>query len=280
LLRAADAEAGSSAAIQLPADALIIVPVRGFVLFPGTVFPVAVARPKSIKAAQQAVREQRQIGILMQRDPEVAEPGPLDLHRVGTVANLVRYVTAPDGSHHLVCQGEQRFRVLDFVGGFPFLAARVNRIEEPEVRTPEIEARFLNLQRQAIEALELLPQEPQELIAAVQRSGHEYGVFGPRPALCRQGLFRRYCNGIIAALYNPGHRAIPVGAKPQRKPQAGFHHAAHQSAHPAGLRDQHADRDRPGHERRDVSLDPPDGREASWLESGGAVDQGRRCPRW
>src|SRR5262249_28378814 len=73
-----------------------------------------------------------------------------------------------DGSHHLVCQGEQRFRVLDFVGGFPFLAARVNRIEEPEVRTPEIEARFLNLQRQAIEALELLPQEPQELIAAVQ----------------------------------------------------------------------------------------------------------------
>jgi ATP-dependent Lon protease len=168
LLRAADAEAGSSAAIQLPADALIIVPVRGFVLFPGTVFPVAVARPKSIKAAQQAVREQRQIGILMQRDPEVAEPGPLDLHRVGTVANLVRYVTAPDGSHHLVCQGEQRFRVLDFVGGFPFLAARVNRIEEPEVRTPEIEARFLNLQRQAIEALELLPQEPQELIAAVQ----------------------------------------------------------------------------------------------------------------
>ena len=47
----------------------------------------------------QAVREQRQIGILMQRDQAVEDPGPADLYRVGTVANLVRYVTAPDGNH-------------------------------------------------------------------------------------------------------------------------------------------------------------------------------------
>jgi ATP-dependent Lon protease len=168
LLRAADAERGSAGSIELPPDALIIMPVRNFVLFPGTVFPVTIGRPRSIHAAQQAVREQRQVGILMQRDPELAEPGPLDLHRIGTVANLVRYVTAPDGSHHAVCQGEQRFRVVDFPSGFPFLVARVQRIAEPDARTPELEARFLNLQRQAIEALELLPQAPQELIAAIQ----------------------------------------------------------------------------------------------------------------
>jgi ATP-dependent Lon protease len=165
---AADAESGSGGKSDLPPDALIIVPVRGIVLFPGTVFPVTIGRPRSIRAAQQAVREQRQIGILMQRDPELAEPEPLDLHRVGTLANLVRYVTAPDGSHHLVCQGEQRFRVVDFLSGYPFLVARVKRIEEPEVRTPELEARFLNLQRQAVEAFELLPQAPQELISAIR----------------------------------------------------------------------------------------------------------------
>jgi ATP-dependent Lon protease len=168
LSRAADAESGSGGRPDLPADALIIVPVRSIVLFPGTVFPVTIGRPRSIRAAQQAVRDQRQIGILMQRDPQLEEPEPLDLHRVGTVANIVRYVTAPDGSHHLVCQGEQRFRVVDFLSGYPFLVARVNRIEEPEVRTPELEARFLNLQRQAVEALELLPQAPQELISAMQ----------------------------------------------------------------------------------------------------------------
>jgi ATP-dependent Lon protease len=174
LLRAADVDArsaGSAAATSappVPQDALIILPVRGFVLFPGTVFPITVGRQRSIRAAQQAMREQRQVGVLMQRDPELAEPEPNDLHRVGTIANIVRYVTAPDGSHHLVCQGEQRFRVADFLGGFPFLVARVVRVDDPQVRTPEIEARFLNLQRQAIEALELLPQAPPELISTVQ----------------------------------------------------------------------------------------------------------------
>ena len=152
----------------LPSDALVIVPVRNTVLFPGLVLPITVGRPGSVAAAQQAVREQRQVGILMQRDPEVAEPTPVAMHRIGTVANIVRYVTAPDGGHHLVCQGDQRFQVLDFLDGWPFLAARVARIPEPDTRTPEIEARFLNLQRQAVEALQLLPQAPPELLAAIQ----------------------------------------------------------------------------------------------------------------
>jgi ATP-dependent Lon protease len=173
LPRAADAETGAAAgpAKSLPPDALIIMPVRGFVLFPSTIFPAAVGRARSIRAAQQAVRDEAQLGVLMQRDPQVEEPQALDLHRVGTVANVVRYVTAPDGTHHLVCQGVQRFRVIEFLGGFPYLVARVSRIEEPEVAGSEIEARFLNLQRQAIEALELLPQVPQELIAAVRSAG-------------------------------------------------------------------------------------------------------------
>ena len=165
---AAQTNRGPGAIPELPSDALIILPVRGLVLFPGTVLPIAVGRPRSVLAAQQAVREQRQVGVLMQRDPEVAEPAPVDLHRVGTIANIVRYVTAPDGTHHMVCQGEQRFRVIDFLGGWPFLVARVQRIEEPNIRTPEIEARFVNLQRQAVEAVQLLPQAPPELLQMLQ----------------------------------------------------------------------------------------------------------------
>jgi ATP-dependent Lon protease len=130
--------------------------------------PITLGRPEAIAAAQQAVREQRQIGILLQRDAELNEPGPDDLHRVGTVANIVRYLTGPDDSHHIVCQGIQRIRVLDFLPGTPFPAARVLNIPEPTTSSPEIEARFLNLQRQAIEAAELLPQPPQELIAILQ----------------------------------------------------------------------------------------------------------------
>ena len=152
----------------LPADALIIVPVRNTVLFPGMVLPITVGRAKSIAAAQQAVRDQREVGILLQRSADIADPSPVDMHRMGTIANVVRYVTAPDGSHHLICQGEQRFQIVEYLSGWPFFVARVTRIPEPEGLSAEIEARFVNLKAQTLEAIQLLPQAPAELLAAVQ----------------------------------------------------------------------------------------------------------------
>ena len=162
------ASLGASSMPALPPDALIIVPVRNTVLFPGLVLPITLGRPKSIAAAQQAVRDQRQVGILLQRAAEVEDPTAIDMHRMGTLANVVRYITTPDGSHHLVCQGEQRFQIVEYLSGWPFLVARVLRIAEPETRSPEIEARFVNLKAQAVEAVELLPQAPAELVAAIQ----------------------------------------------------------------------------------------------------------------
>ncbi|MEJ0092408.1 MAG: endopeptidase La [Methylocella sp.] len=170
ILRAADAGAPAAVAsprVDLPEDALIIVPVRNFVLFPGVVMPVTVGRPKSIAAAQEAVRQGRPVGLLMQRDANDEDALPLNMHRMGVVASVLRYIAAPDGGHHLICQGEQRFYVEEFVREQPFLAARVRRIEESDARSPDIEARFVHLQGQASEALQLLPQTPNELIAAV-----------------------------------------------------------------------------------------------------------------
>jgi ATP-dependent Lon protease len=152
----------------LPPDALIIVPVRNTVLFPGLVLPITLGRQKSIAAAQQAVRDQRQVGILLQRDADVSEPSPLDMHRMGTLANVVRYITTPDGSHHLVCQGEQRFQVVEYLNGWPFFVARVLQIPEPEATSSEVEARFVNLKAQTLEAVGLLPQAPPDLLAAIQ----------------------------------------------------------------------------------------------------------------
>jgi len=162
------AQGAAPPARPVPADALIIIPVRNTLLFPGMVLPFTLGRERSIAAAQQAVRDQRQVGILMQRAADVADPSPIDMHRMGTIANIVRYVTAPDGTHHLVCQGDQRFQIAEFLSGWPFFVARVMRITEPEVRSDEIEARFLHLRNQATEAVQLLPQAPPELLAAVQ----------------------------------------------------------------------------------------------------------------
>jgi ATP-dependent Lon protease len=157
-----------SALPPLPSDALIVVPVRNTVLFPGLVLPITLNRPKSVAAAQQAVREQRQVGVLLQREAAVDDPAGIDMHRMGTLANVLRFVTTPDGAHHLVCQGEQRFQIVEYLGGWPFLVARVLRIAEPETSSSEIEARFVNLKSQTLEAIGLLPQAPAELLAAIQ----------------------------------------------------------------------------------------------------------------
>jgi ATP-dependent Lon protease len=165
---ASEENLGGSQGPPLPPDALIIVPVRGMVLFPGTVLPITLGRTRSVLAAQRAVREQKPVGIVMQRNAEVEDPLPVDLHRMGAVANIVRYITAPDGTHHLVCQGEQRFRVVEYLNGWPFFVAEVVRIPEPTPSSDEIEARFVHLKRQAVEAMQLLPQAPNELLATIQ----------------------------------------------------------------------------------------------------------------
>ncbi len=161
-------QANSRQPIELPPDTLAIVPVRGMVLFPGLVLPMAVTRPKSIAAAQDAVRRGAPLGFILQKNADIEDPGPADLYQIGTVAGVLRYLTAPDGAHHLVCQGQHRFRVVRFLEGFPFLVAQIEELGESEVRTPEVEARVVHLRRQAEEAIALLPQAPPELAHAVR----------------------------------------------------------------------------------------------------------------
>jgi len=148
---------------RLPAGAVAIVPVRSAAVFPGAVVPLAIAREMSIAAAQEAMRSGNKFGILVQRDPKVDAPTPADLYSVGVIAKVIRYVTAADGSHHVVCQGESRFRVIEMVREKPFLAARVEQIAEPAAVGAEVEARFTVLKERALEALALLPHAPPEL---------------------------------------------------------------------------------------------------------------------
>jgi ATP-dependent Lon protease len=152
----------------LPEDALIVIPMRNTVLFPGVISPVTVGRASSVAAAQEAVRAEKKVGFLLQRDPKTDDTRPGDLHWVGTAGQIVRYITGAEGAHHLVVQGTGRFRVLEFLEGWPYLVARVEAIAPKEESTPAIEARFLQLKEQAVEAIGLLPNAPEELAAVVQ----------------------------------------------------------------------------------------------------------------
>src|SRR5688500_7059114 len=98
---AASQPGGEGASRPLPDDALIILPARNMVMFPGVVMPITIGRARSQAAAQEAVRSGRPIGVLLQRKPETEEPGPAELDWGGAAASVARDVTATDGAPHL-----------------------------------------------------------------------------------------------------------------------------------------------------------------------------------
>jgi ATP-dependent Lon protease len=147
---------------------LIIIPVRDLVTFPGVVLPVSVNRPRSVAAAQEAVRTRRKVGFLLQKDPKTEDPGAGDLYPIGTMASIARFVTGQDGVHHLIVQGEQRFSLRQISQTDPYIRALVEMHADPASVSREVEARGVYLRERALEAVRLLPQAPAELLSTIQ----------------------------------------------------------------------------------------------------------------
>ncbi|HZX33158.1 MAG TPA: LON peptidase substrate-binding domain-containing protein, partial [Rhodocyclaceae bacterium] len=154
---------------ELPEGALIIIPVRDVVLLPGLLMPVPIGRRFAISATQEAIQQNKPVGILLQKNPDDDAPDLDKFHGMGTIANIVRYITGPDGSHQVVCHGLQRFRVSEFLKGYPFYAARVERrLLEPDPESPSVKARMEQIKERAAELLKLMPTPPPEIGNAIR----------------------------------------------------------------------------------------------------------------
>lgn len=156
-----------AASFLLAEDELILIPVRDFILFPGLIAPLAINRASSIAAAQSAARNARKVGILLQRDVQLDELTAEGLYSIGTVATVLRYITTRNGTHNIVCHGEQRFRVIEFSKTSPYLVAKVELLDEKEENTPEIEAHMLQVRTHMRELISLMPQLPEDLGEAI-----------------------------------------------------------------------------------------------------------------
>ena len=153
---------------ELPPDVIALVPMRNVVLFPHVLMPITVGRIKSIAAVEHALHSNAPVGIVLQKDATVDDPGLDALCSIGTVANIVRHLTSAEGLRHAVCQGLERFRIDELVEGYPFLAARIQRIDESELVSTQAEALAMRLRERAVEILSLLPGVPAELAHALQ----------------------------------------------------------------------------------------------------------------
>jgi ATP-dependent Lon protease len=158
------ATVGDAGEIQIPEvpDTLSILPLRGFVIFPGTVAPLNVRRPASIKLLDETLPQSKIIGLIAQRDESKEDPGPQDLHTVGTAAIVLKLLRQGDDHVIALVQGLRRFALRKIVATHPYLRAEVTVLDSIAVSaTKEFEAEFRNLRDSAAQLLELTADAPE-----------------------------------------------------------------------------------------------------------------------
>lgn len=152
---------------NIPSE-LPILPLRGLVVYPQTAVPLTIGQPRSIRLVDDTVSgDQRLIGLVASRNPELESPEPADLFQYGTVAVVHRLFRAPDGTIRLVVQGLVRFLVSEFIQLEPYLKAKIELAPEKIEEGAEIEALARNARDQFQRIAEMIPSIPRELVAAV-----------------------------------------------------------------------------------------------------------------
>jgi len=144
-------------------EELSILPVRGFVVFPGTVVPLNIQRAASIKLLDDTLPRTKVIGLVTQRDEAKEDPEPQDLYGVGTAALVMKLLRQTDDHVLVIAQGLRRFSLHKIVTTSPFLRAEIELLKSvspPESK--EWEATFRNLRDSAARLFELTPDAPEQ----------------------------------------------------------------------------------------------------------------------
>ena len=148
---------------------LPILPIRGLVLFPGMIVPLTIGRPSALKLVDSELPENKNLGLVTQRDEQLDHPEPSDLFGVGVSAQVVKLIRQPDGVVVLIVQVLRRIALESFVQTEPYLRAIVQSVNTvfPEGDDTELQASFNNLRRSALKLLELSPEIPDQARAAL-----------------------------------------------------------------------------------------------------------------
>jgi ATP-dependent Lon protease len=151
-------------------ETLPILPLRNTVLFPGVIIPITVGRDKSMKLVRDLYQKTKIIGTVAQKDPNVDDPGPDEMFKVGTVAQLLRILEMPDGSTSVIIQGKKRFSIKEVVASEPYYIARVSALEDvkPRRKDHEFEAIVGSLKDLSLKIIKLSSNIPPETSFAVK----------------------------------------------------------------------------------------------------------------
>ncbi|HEV7382156.1 MAG TPA: endopeptidase La, partial [Dyadobacter sp.] len=158
---------GSDEPLELPNE-LAILPIRQTVLFPGMVIPVTVVRQKAIRLVKKIYRNsdinQRILGAVTQEKPNKEDPSAEDLYKIGTVAQILKMITLPDGNVTIIVQGRQRFEIKSIISEDPYITAEIEPIIDTPIASSKKESKALlqSLRDGAHKIMRLNPEIPQE----------------------------------------------------------------------------------------------------------------------
>src|SRR5689334_14916569 len=157
------ADTSDESKMQRIPEELSILPVRGFVVFPGTIVPLNVRRPASIALLDDTLPRTKIIGLVTQRDEAKEDPQAQDLHSVGTAALVLKMIRQADDHVVLIARGMQRFTLRKIVATSPFIRAEVDLLKSiSPPASKEWEATFRNLRDSAAHLFERTPEAPEQ----------------------------------------------------------------------------------------------------------------------
>ena len=154
---------------ELPNN-LAILPLRNMVLFPGVVIPITAGRDKSIRVINEANAEGKIIGVVAQKNEEDEDPTKNDIHKIGTVAKILRVLKMPDGNVTVILQGKKRFEIDTVITENPYIRAEVKEVSEkrPGKHDTEFVAILDSIKELAIQIIKESPNIPSEATFAIK----------------------------------------------------------------------------------------------------------------
>ena len=151
-------------------ELLAILPLRNMVLFPGVVIPITAGRDKSIKLINDANAVGKTIGVVAQINEEDEDPTKDDIHKIGTVARILRVLKMPDGNVTVILQGKKRFEIDTVVEELPYITAKIKEVPEkrPKKNDTEFVAILDSIKEIAIQIIKESPNIPSEATFAIK----------------------------------------------------------------------------------------------------------------
>ena len=154
---------------ELP-ETLPILSLRNTVLFPGVVIPITAGRDKSIKLINDANKGGKVIGVVSQIDEDVEDPKADDLHKIGTVARILKVLKMPDGNTTVIIQGKKRFEIDQVITEEPYIKATVKEVPQakPAAKNKEFAAIIESIKELAVQIIKDSPNIPTEATFAIK----------------------------------------------------------------------------------------------------------------